>query len=112
MGCVTLLAAIERSSLSRGNQLGDAGWTAIANALERVTSLTSLNGCDEFREMRAGGLQHLELEHDWELWGWASLFLERSASTLTWLDVRSQGWEGKGGGVGAERRFALRGESA
>ena len=62
----------------------------MADALERVTSLTSLNGCDQYAAIRAGGLANLELEGT-ELGVWAARFLERSCDTLTELDFRL-GW--------------------
>jgi hypothetical protein len=71
----------------RGNQLGVAGWAAVEGALERITSLTSLNGCDQYAAIRAGGLEELKLGGT-ELGVWAGQFLERSASTLTTLDLR------------------------
>ena len=60
----------------------------MADALERVTSLTSLNGCDKYTAIRAGGLRELKLDGKWELGVWATRFLERSGSTLTTLDLR------------------------
>ena len=75
-------------SPSRKNQLGFAGWASMADALEGATSLTSLNGCDLYSAIRAGGLVELRLIKEWELGLWAVRFLERSASTLTMLDVR------------------------
>jgi hypothetical protein len=72
----------------RGNQLGVAGWAAVADALERVTCLTSLNGCGQYAAIRAVGLRELTLEKEWELGVWAVRFLERSGATLTTLDVR------------------------
>ena len=68
----------------------------MADALERVTSLTSLNGCGQYAAILAGGLAMLKLEKEWELGLWAACFLERSNATLTALDVR---WSG-GCGVG------------
>ena len=64
-----------------------AGWAAVADALERVTSLTSLNGCGHYAAIRAGGLRELELDGT-ELGVWAARFLERSGSTLTRLHVQ------------------------
>ena len=61
----------------------------MADALERVTSLTRLNGCGQYAAIRAGGLREMRLE-DTELGVWAGRFLERSGATLTRLDVR---WE-------------------
>ncbi len=75
----------------RGNPLGVAGWAAVADALERVTSLTSLNGCGRYAAIRADGLREMKLG-DTELGVWASLFLERSCATLTTLDVRCRAW--------------------
>ena len=60
----------------------------MTDALEGITGLTSLNGCDRYAAIRAGGLRELTLEKEWELGVWAARFLERSASTLTTLDVR------------------------
>jgi len=79
----------------RGCRLGVAGWGAVADALERVTSLSSLNGCGQYAAIRAGGLAELNLRGT-ELGVWAALFLERSAATLTMLDM-SQNRIGAGG---------------
>ena len=73
--------------LARGNRLGVDGWAAVADALERVTCLTRLNGCDEYGAIRAGGVREMRLGGT-ELGVWAARFLERSGSTLTSLDVR------------------------
>ena len=86
-----LSSQIELFRLSRGNQLGVEGWGAVSDALERVTSLTSLNGCGQYAAIRAGGLAELKLEQEWELGVWAARFLERSGATLTALDVRLRG---------------------
>jgi hypothetical protein len=59
----------------------------VADALERTTSLTCLNGCNQYSAIRAGGLTELKLEATWELGLWAVGFLERSAETLTTLDL-------------------------
>jgi hypothetical protein len=59
----------------------------VADALERVTGLKSLNGCGDYAAIRAGGLQKMALR-GMELGVWAGRFLERSARTLTKLDVR------------------------
>ena len=79
--------------LFRENQLGVEGWAAVSDALKRVMSLTSLNGCGQYAAIRAGGLAELELKQEWELGVWAARFLERSGATLTALDVR---WRGGG----------------
>ncbi len=71
---------------SRGNQLGVTGWAAVSDALDRVTTLTSLNGCD-YNAIRAGGVVAMELGGT-ELCIWADRFLHRSADTLSKLDVR------------------------
>ena len=60
----------------------------MADALERVTSLTRLNGCGQYAAIRAGGLREMTLSKEWELGVWAGRFLERSGATLTTLDVR------------------------
>ncbi len=90
----------------RGNQLGVEGWATVADALERVTCLTSLNGCNKYAAIRAGRLRELNLDNT-ELGVWAARFLERSASTLTKLDIRcarrahpspeaaARGWAGR-----------------
>jgi hypothetical protein len=59
----------------------------LSAALEQVTSLTSLNGCDQYSVIRAGGLAEIKLSGT-ELGIWAAQFLGRSASTLTRLDLR------------------------
>ncbi len=61
----------------------------MADALEGVMSLTSLNGCGQYAAVRAGGLRELDLGRA-ELGVWAARFLGRSAHTLTRLDVRCQ----------------------
>ena len=61
----------------------------MADALEHVTSLTSLNGCGQYAAIRTGGLAEINLSRT-ELWMWAARFLERSAATLTTLDIRSR----------------------
>ncbi len=63
------------------------GWTAVADALERITTLTSLNGCDRVAAIQAGGQAEIMLGGT-ELWLWAARHLWRSASSLTRLDVR------------------------
>jgi hypothetical protein len=74
----------------RENQLGVACWAALSAALEQVTSLTSLNGCDQYSAIRAGGLAEINLLEEWELGIWAARFMGRSASTLTKLDLRCE----------------------
>ncbi len=64
-----------------------ADWAAVDDGLERLTSLKSLNGCDQYVTIRAGGMQEIYL-HNLELGVWAARFLERSTNTLTSLDVR------------------------
>ncbi len=59
----------------------------MSDALERVTSLTSLNGCAQYAAIRAGGVAEMALSGK-ELGVCVTRFLERSASTLTKLDVR------------------------
>jgi hypothetical protein len=75
----------------RENQMGVEGWAAVADALERVTCLTSLNGCGQYAGIRAGGMREMELSET-ELAVWAMLFLERSAETLTEFNARCQKW--------------------
>ena len=75
--------------------MGVEGWAAVADALERVTSLTSLNGCSQYAGICAGGLREMKLSGT-ELVLWAMLFLERSAETLTKLEARCQYWGGRG----------------
>ena len=82
-------------SIVRGNRLGFDGWVAVADALERATCLTRLNGCGEYGAIRAGGVREMRLGGT-ELGVWAARFLERSGSTLTTLNVRCRledaGW--------------------
>ncbi len=67
--------------------MGAAGWTAIADALEEITSLTSLNTYTGYAAIRAGGLAELELAGT-ELAVVVARYLARSADTLTTLDLR------------------------
>ena len=63
----------------------------MADALESITSLTSLNGFSEYAAVHAGGLTDLYLDSSNELGGWVPFmarYLERSAGTLTTLNVR------------------------
>jgi hypothetical protein len=59
----------------------------MADALESVTSLTSLNGCDQYAAIRAGGVVEMQLG-GMELGLWVARFLERSSGTLTTFNVR------------------------
>ncbi len=65
-----------------------AGWAAVSGALEGLTCLTRLNGCDQYEAIRKGGLAEMQLKREWELGLWVAGFLGRSESTLTHLDVR------------------------
>ena len=60
----------------------------MADALEAVTSLTSLNGCALYGGIRAGGQRELLLDGKFELAVAVARYLPRSAETLTTLDVR------------------------
>ncbi len=71
----------------RGNHVGAAGWTAIADALERITSLACLNGYDSYAAICAGGLVELQLAET-ELAVAVARYLPRSACTLTTLNLR------------------------
>jgi hypothetical protein len=75
------------ATVQRKSQLDIVGWTSVANALDVVYSLTSLNGCNLYASIRAGGLAELKLGKS-GLGCWAVLFMERSAATLTALDLR------------------------
>jgi hypothetical protein len=59
----------------------------MADALEAVTSLTSLNGCALFGSIRAGGQSELLLGGT-EVAVAVARYLPRSAETLTTLDMR------------------------
>jgi hypothetical protein len=63
-------------------------WAALSDALERITSLTSLNGCGQYCAILFGGMEELTMVREWELGVWAVRYLERSAATLTRLDLR------------------------
>ena len=71
----------------RGNQLDVAGWNEMANALDHIPSLTSLNECTDYAAIRKGGVKKMELDET-ELGLWAARYFEKSATTLTMLDVR------------------------
>ena len=72
----------------RDNPLGFEGRVAVADALDRITSLTSLNGCDQYSAIRKGGLAELTLYAESELAVAVARYLPRSGSTLTRLDLR------------------------
>ena len=59
------------------------------------TSLTSLNGCNQYAAIRKGGLAELTLYAEWELAVAVMRYLPRSGSTLTRLDVRCESKLGK-----------------
>jgi hypothetical protein len=82
----TALTPRERAARRR-NLVDAAGWTAIADALEAVTSLTSLNGCALYAGIRAGGQRELYLGGT-ELGVAVARYLPRSADTLKTLDLR------------------------
>jgi hypothetical protein len=56
-------------------------------ALEGCTSLSSLNGCEEYRQVLAGGIRKLDVDGK-ELGVALGPYLERSASTLVALEMR------------------------
>jgi hypothetical protein len=82
----------------RDNQLGFEGRVAVADALDRITSLTSLNGCDQYAAIRKGGLAELKLHGEWEMAVAVVRYLPRSGSTLTRLDVRCSELRSRGRG--------------
>ena len=59
----------------------------MADALEAAPFLTSLNGCNQYAAIRAGGMEDMQLQNT-DLALWAVLFLERSASSLTNLSLK------------------------
>jgi hypothetical protein len=69
------------------NELGPAGWASVMTALERCTSLSSLNGCSQYLAIMLGGLTELDI-HGYEIAPAVGPLLPRSAATLTALDLR------------------------
>ena len=69
------------------NRLGLAGWSAIMDALEKITSLESLNEYSGYRSLKAGGLAELDLAGK-RLGVAAARFLSKSTNTLTTLNLR------------------------
>jgi hypothetical protein len=59
----------------------------VADALERVPSLKSLNDCTDYAKIRKGGVKTMDLEGT-ELGLWAARFFEKSAKTLKSLNIR------------------------
>ena len=82
----------------RENQLGFEGRVAVADALDQITSLTSLNGCDQYAAICKGGLSELKLHGKWEMAVAVVLYLLRSGSTLTQLDLRCSELRSRGRG--------------
>lgn len=74
-------------STCRGNELCVGSWAVVADALERITSLMSFNGCDQVAKIRTGCVKEMLLGKT-ELGVWAARFLEKSSATLTKLDLR------------------------
>ena len=72
----------------RKSRVDGEGLTAMADALEAVTTLTSLNGCDRYAAIRAGGLSEVVLDGEWELAVAVARYLPRSGATLGRLDLR------------------------
>ena len=64
-----------------------AGWSAIMDALEKITSLESLNEYSGYRSLKAGGLAELDLAGK-RLGVAAARVLSKSANTLTTLNLR------------------------
>jgi hypothetical protein len=56
-------------------------------AIAGCTRLTSLNGCSEYQEILAGGLESLDIDNT-ELAVAIGPFLVRSAVTLSSLEIR------------------------
>ena len=71
----------------RYNRLGLAGWGAVMDAVEGITSLKSLNKFDGYAAIRTGGVKEADL-HSKELGVAVARFLPRSAETLLELDLR------------------------
>ncbi len=78
---------VMRGGGGRKSGLGGAGWTAMADALEAVTTLTRLNGCDGYAAIRAGAQSELALGGT-ELAVAVARYLPRSGATLGRLDLR------------------------
>jgi hypothetical protein len=83
------MTSLHSSSVAdrRDNCLSFKGRVAV---VDRITSLTSLNGCDQYTAIRKGGLAELKLYAEWELAVAVVRYLPRSGSTLTRLDVRCE----------------------
>ncbi len=60
----------------------------MADALEAVTTLTCLNGCDRYGAIRAGAQSEVALDGKWELVDAVARYLPRSGATLGRLDLR------------------------
>ncbi len=92
-------------------QLGFEGRVAVADALDRITSLTSVNGCNQYAAIRKGELAELKLHGEWELAVAVARYLPRSGSTLRRLDVRCVAlecrvWGRNGGRLDARHCYA------
>jgi len=80
------LIALESLDL-RKCKLNAAGWNYVADVLEELKCLTSLNGSALYLTVRIGGLEELCLEET-ELGVVVARYLPCSSSTLTKLDLR------------------------
>ena len=78
--------------LIRQNNIDEAGWNAIMDGLEMVTSITSLNGVNGLGELFAGTAVDADLRYkrlrEREAMVAVSVLLPRCKSTLKTLDLR------------------------
>ena len=76
----------------RQNNIDEAGWNAIMDGLEMVTSITSLNGVNGLGELFAGTAVDADLRYkrlrEREAMVAVSVLLPRCKSTLKTLDLR------------------------
>ena len=93
LSCVNACSIWEHG-IRRGNRVGLEGWDSLLSPLASCRRLLALNGCRETRALLEGGCKVLDLAGKHELGAAAALWLPRSASTLTRLDLRCvlEGW--------------------
>ena len=78
---------LQLQSLSlEGNSICPRGWSALTDAVEKLSSLTFLNGFDQFKHLREGTVSKLEISGK-EVAPAIAPMLFRSASLLSVLDI-------------------------
>mmetsp|Transcript_4272 Transcript_4272/g.12226 ORF Transcript_4272/g.12226 Transcript_4272/m.12226 type:complete len:148 (+) Transcript_4272:7614-8057(+) len=72
---------------TRNNRISAQGWEAIGKALSGLMSLVVVNGWEGYGELRVGEVAELAARGVEGAWALAAVWLQRSAASLTAVDV-------------------------